>query len=608
MFIFVKVFYNEPMKPVQILAIAPYEGMADALLAISKIRRDVKLTIRTGDLRTGLETARTLLKNNHFDIILSRGGTAELLRNELNMLVEEDEFSVYDLLRCLKMAENFGGKFAITGFRGITSNARILCDLLQMDTKIVTFHKDEDVLPELQKLKDDAYSLVICDMIGYNVSHSIGLNAVFVPSGMESINEALTRAVNTIRATSNIINERALFKDLLMNEDDGVAVFDKDGKNVFSTIDPTEDGLPFPQKLADSLPEFLAMKNSSAVRRYGDMLFQITNRTLLSLDEEYTVLRLTQKPLLLEPEERVVSVYNTYEEASPDALIENSSANLVGKTHELLDKYAPTNYPVVITGEEGTGKERAAVLLYNYGPHRERPFYVVDCSMINEKKWRTLMESDNSPFNEVGVTVHIKRADCLDHNELSKFFEYIDGSNLMKRNRIIISVLTPSKEADELTKTLTNRYSCLLLSLVPLRERLEDMPGIATLYINQMNLILGKHIVGFEEDAMQLMRDYHWRGNLDQFRRVLKELTVVTETSYISAEQVREVLAQEDKLAGVASVSGGGILDLKKPLDEINRDIVGIVLAEEGGNKERTSKRLNISRSTLWRMLKNSRD
>ena len=60
----------------------------------------------------------------------------------------------------------------------------------------------------------------------------------------------------------------------------------------------------------------------------------------------------------------------------------------------------------------------------------------------------------------------------------------------------------------------------LVLRLKPLRERTEDIPGIATLYISQINNELGKQIVGFEPEAMALMKQYSWRENLSQFKRI----------------------------------------------------------------------------------------
>ena len=112
------------------LAVAPYEGMAEAIAAIAKERNDIELTVQTGDLSTGKNIAIELSHNN-YDVIISRGGTAELIRSAVEIPVVEVSISVYDVLRAIKLAENYSGKFIIAGFSGITYYARLLCDLLQ---------------------------------------------------------------------------------------------------------------------------------------------------------------------------------------------------------------------------------------------------------------------------------------------------------------------------------------------------------------------------------------------------------------------------------------------------------------------------------------------
>ena len=91
------------MKKYKILAIAPYKGMAEIIQNISKEDDELELTVKIGDLEEGLNIVRSLSQANDYDLILSRGGTAELIRENLPILVSEVPFSVYDLLRCIKI-------------------------------------------------------------------------------------------------------------------------------------------------------------------------------------------------------------------------------------------------------------------------------------------------------------------------------------------------------------------------------------------------------------------------------------------------------------------------------------------------------------------------
>lgn len=593
------------MKVIRILAIAPYEGMAETLSSLSENRADIEMTIRTGNLQEGLEIAMTLTARRDYDVIISRGGTAELIRKELDMLVIDAPLSVYDILRSIKMAENYAGKFAIAGFHGITDSARMLCDLLQLDIDIFTFLSQEEVRPLLQKLKKQNYSLVVCDMIGSLTAQSIGLNSIFIPSGTESINSAIDEAVKMVNSSIQTYKQKEIFKAALTSNSESVLIFQENGNLWFSNL----TSMPFDAQLLNMvqtfLPAFIKTNHQTYERNIGNITCRITNEHITHDNSTYTLLRITKKPLLFEESDKAISIYNDFEETSPDNMVRQSSANFIGNVHTLIEKYAPTTFPVLITGETGTGKERAAALLYKHGPYSDKPYYVIDCNLLTERKWNTLLRSENSPLNSINATIHIKDIGKLDKTAISKLFTYIEDTNLTKRNRLIFSLIAPSPEAESLKKHLANRLSCLLLPISPLRERAEDLSGIAMLYINQMNTLLGKQIVGFEADAFTLIKDFCWPNNLDQFRRVIKEAMLLTDTSYITASTVDTLLKQEaDTGIIIYPHAYPSPLDLNQTLDEITYSIIKTVMAEEGMNKEKTAKRLGISRSTLWRTLK----
>ena len=137
------------MEKVKILAVAPYEGIADIIREAAAERGDIDITVQTGDLYHGKKIAEELA-NKNYDVIVSRGGTAQLIHAAVETPVIDISVSVYDILRAIKLAENYSGRIAIAGFSGITENARILCDLLQYDIDIFTFGKDDDAVPALK--------------------------------------------------------------------------------------------------------------------------------------------------------------------------------------------------------------------------------------------------------------------------------------------------------------------------------------------------------------------------------------------------------------------------------------------------------------------------
>lgn len=222
---------------------------------------------------------------------------------------------------------------------------------------------------------------------------------------------------------------------------------------------------------------------------------------------------------------------------------------------------------------------------------------------MNERKWNALIDSNNSPLSTLHSTIYIKNPAALSKAQYKKLLTYIENTNLTKRSRLIFSLTADHNqytEGEHIRNHLENHLSCLTLYLLPLRKRIADFPSITTLYLHKLNVSLGKQIIGFETEAMDLMTTFSWPRNLDQLRHVLKELVTITHTSYITRDEVKQILNQESPT--VSPTFAG--LDLTQTLDDINYQIIQTVLDEENRNKEKTSRRLGISRSTLWRILK----
>lgn len=592
------------MRKIKILAIAPYEGMAETISSLSSTREDIDITVRIGDLKEGLSIAKELCHNN-YDVIISRGGTADLIRGELDIPVIDAPLSAYDMLRSLKMAENYSGKFAVAGFQSITSCARMLCDLLQLDVDIYTFETPEMVLPVLKSLKVHDYNLVVCDMIGSSTAQEIGLNSILIPSGTESIISALDEAVKLVNASRYALKQKDIFQKALFGDEDDYIIFDSKGNLWFSSLTASPFHKQILHMVNTYLPAFIKTDGQLFERKIGSDMLKIRNRHIFYDGKQYTLLKLNKKEVLFPDMDKSISIYNKADEKPGEFPAYNHGANFVGDTHKLISEYSSTSFPVLITGEIGTGKDKAASLIYENGPYQNAPYYVIDCGLLGERKWNTLIDSENSPLSTVHTTIYLKDIGTLSKSQLSKLFTYIEHTNLHKRNRLIFSLTAKENETGMIRNYLTNHLSCLLLYLPALRDRLDDIPSIATLYINQLNSSLGKQIVGFDSEAMDLIRTFSWPHNLDQFHRIIRELVIITKTSYITAKSVELILRQEAPSdcmpAGRPQLNG---LDISRTLDEINYDIICATLAQKNMNKEMAARQLGISRSTLWRILK----
>ena len=112
-----------------------------------------------------------------YDAIISRGGTATLIRETTDLPVISIQLSVYDVLRTIRLAQSYSNLYAIVGFPDITEAAHTLCDLLRYELDILTVHSAEEVETTLQRLQQGGYRMVIGDMVTHTIARRMGFDA-----------------------------------------------------------------------------------------------------------------------------------------------------------------------------------------------------------------------------------------------------------------------------------------------------------------------------------------------------------------------------------------------------------------------------------------------
>ena len=586
------------MDRIKLLGIAPYEGMKDLMENIAIRRGEVELTAYVGDLEEGLRIALRH-QDEGFAGIVSRGGTAELLRRSVSLPVAEIPLSVYDVLRAIRMAQNYDGRWAIVGFPSITKCSRQLCDLLQYEAHIETIEGAEDVASRLEELKARGFSLVLGDAVTVTSAKRLGINGILITSGVESIEEAFDHAVELCRGYEKR-QERVDFLGCVLGAlDVEVLVLDGDKKPVYRTPDDfPDDLLVYLQKNVDPV------RSQRLFLPYGDgSVISASLRHCQIGGAAHHVFSLRRMGNRNFYDGQGVSFFNRADILGDvDSFF--SKSNFVGKMSAAIEDFAGTDFPVLIVGEEGTGKLKTAKTLYVKSRFADNPLIVVDCHAVAEKKWRQLLDSEESPLWDEGLTVFFRGIGALDDPTAKRLIALFESMEKPLHNRLLFS-FTAGAGADPdcpLCHYLKDELRCLIVNLPPLRQRPSDIRSLSSLYINELNVLTGKQVIGLSEEAMGVFQNYRWERNLDQMKRVLGELVVITDAPYISAEDVRAVLEFE---RSSSTASGPRCeVDLSRPFGEITKQVFQHVLREENMNQSRAARRLGVGRSTLWRVLR----
>lgn len=605
-------------QKIKVLGIAPYEGMKTIMEKLVRERTDMDLDVFVGDLNKGVEIAQRNFHSN-YDVIISRGGTAELIGKSTHIPVIEVNLSVYDILRAMKLAENYADRHAIVGFPAITSSAHLLCDLLQYKTDIFTIHNADEVQESLRNLKKKGYRMVLCDVIAHTTAKRLGLNAILITSGAESISTAFDQAVKLSSSFATIKAENRFLGDVIRGESNQTVVLKEDGSVFFSSLEDNQEPNSQEPAILDllrrELPAVLENETHKFFKNIDGTLYSFTSKHIVFQEENFVTFYFSATSIPMTTSKYGIQYSN--QQDAEDQFFNSfysitSSASNIQATIENLNQ---TDFPVMLSGESGSGKEQAARVIYSQSRLRNNPMITINCALINDRNWTFITNHYNSPLNDNNNTLFLGDITALPEGRRKQLLSIIVDMNLCKRNRVIFSCICPKgkgipKEAME----FVNLLSCVTIHLSPLRERINEIPTLSSLYLNTLNVSMANQIIGFEPAAMELLQQYDWPYNYTQFKRSINELALATNTPYISAEQVevflekeREQIAAQNKDYETEN-SGPSteriIFDFNQTLDEMNQTIIRQMLIKTGGNQTAAAKQLGISRTTLWRLLK----
>ncbi|MFM2487154.1 PrpR N-terminal domain-containing protein [Enterococcus avium] len=135
------------------------------------------------------------LFENDYDAIISRGGTADLIRQVVSIPVIDVSISIYDILGTIRLAKNYTENFAIVGYASITETAHLLCDILGYTIKIITLDESTDTSMTLDILIEEQYEMILCDAITNRLALTKSINTILITSGFESIKHAYQEAL-----------------------------------------------------------------------------------------------------------------------------------------------------------------------------------------------------------------------------------------------------------------------------------------------------------------------------------------------------------------------------------------------------------------------------
>lgn len=394
----------------RILGIAPYDGMRTAMEQAAQAYPNVEMDIYTGDLEDGQAIVQQMPPNS-YDCIISRGGTAALIRQVTDLPVVDIHISVYDVLRTMKLAENYSSLYAIVGFPSITEPAHTLCSLLDFNLDILTVNNAAEVRHTLERLQQGGYRMVVCDMVTHTIAREMGFDAFLITSGVESLHAAIDQAVNISSWFGQLRQENLFLRSITQGQNGRVIVMESNGDLFYSSI--SEVPAELSSVLQSHIREIPASGNLRFYYTERDQLYSITAQQLLMNNIQRCLFYCVPARIPLHSSRPGLRTLNKGE---CEYLFANSFYSLsgaMGTQAAEIRSLALLRQPVFIYGEPGTGKEQIARYLYLHSSLANHPFIVVNCALLNEKTWDFLLNHYNSPLSATGNTIYFQNFESI---------------------------------------------------------------------------------------------------------------------------------------------------------------------------------------------------
>ena len=314
------------------------------------------------------------------------------------------------------------------------------------------------------------------------------------------------------------------------------------------------------------------------------------------------------------------------------------SSSLIRAVYDAVERIAAADGTVLITGESGTGKELAARAVHDLSARAPEPFIVFDCAAISgDAVERELFGEDPKDSSAGwinrglvaranGGTLFLDEIAELDYTAQSLLLRFLEsgafrpiGSDRETAGDVRVIAATnrdPLEEvrAGRLREDLYYRLQVFPVRLPALRERLDDVPVLATLILDRLSIQTGKTFNPLSDEAKRRLSSYAWPGNVRQLENMLRWMTTMLVGNDIEASIIEEAIAQFDDSPETAGAtlrprSAESAFDSPiKPLWLVEKEAIQAAIEASEGNINRAASLLEVAPSTIYRKMQGWRD
>ena len=303
---------------------------------------------------------------------------------------------------------------------------------------------------------------------------------------------------------------------------------------------------------------------------------------------------------------------------------------IVNQLRQTIERVAPTNARVLITGEPGCGKELAARTLHEASTRSSGPFVVINAATITPETMEEELfgvEGGDGRSRRIGAleeahggSLYIDEIGDMPRETQNRILRVLVDQNFQRvggATRVHVDVRVISSSSRDLAQLIADghfredlyhRLSVVPIKVPPLSERREDVPELIEFFMEQISVASGLPKRQIGSDAMAVLQSHEWPGNIRELRNNVERLMILTKGDP-TAEVTIEMLPAEVGAMVPTTPSGSGgerlmSLPLRDAREIFEREYLIAQIARFSGNISRTAEFIGMERSALHRKLK----
>jgi len=460
---------------------------------------------------------------------------------------------------------------------------------------------------------------------GKRVPITISASALYDPKGK------FIGGIETMRSRRHI--------DTIVNSvADGIFTVDEQ-MNIWTYNKAAEEltGIPYSEAVGRPCHEIFhssVCKNGCPVREAMETGQSVINREVQIIDNAGNCKPVSVSASIMTDDEGRITgavesmrdlslVYTLKEEIQKKYSFENmvSRNPAMHRLFEVVTDVAKSEATVFIHGESGTGKELFARAIHELSPRREGPLVVVNCGALPENLLEAeifgvrkgaytgahedrpgrleLCEGGTFFLDEVGdlpMSLQVKMLRVLENRE----YQPVGGRTPMKANVRFITATHRNLESmvaeGTFRQDLFFRINIVTLDIPPLRERREDIPLLLDMALQRFNALYNKRIKSVSADLLRMILSYNFPGNVRELLNLMEQAVILCKGDHVALEHVPESFMHR-------TLNREPVSD-KRISKAPNAGILADILNRHRGNRIAAAEALGVSRTTLWRWVK----